>query len=155
MFSSEVPIASPAKIARVADKTVISSGRKNSPVVLDVQDAMPDLDPAAIESLLQEAALRRGISVDTYRGLIQAITDRAGAPFATALQVIAVFEKLPPAERNTLFEQLPLIEQQAARFGVSVSRFIGIMLDEDDGELAARHTDAPVATRVSEPQARL
>src|SRR3954451_13510820 len=76
----------------------------------------------AVENLFLEAALRRGVTVDTYRGLIQAITDRAGGSFATALRVVAVFEKMPPGERNTLFEQLPITEQQAARFGLPVGR---------------------------------
>ena len=144
------PIASSARIERVANtKSFRAAGECSGR--FDVQDAMPDVDPAAIESLLQEAALRRGVTVDTYRGLIQAITDRAGAPFATRFQVIAVFEKLPPGERNTLFEQLPIIEQQAARFGVSVGRFVAIMLDEDDGASPAQHTDPPAAPRVSEP----
>ena len=100
---------------------------------------MPDLAPAAVEKLLQEGARRRAVTVDTYRGLIRAIADRAGAPFATALQVIAIFERVPLGERNALFEQLTIVEQQAPRFGVSVGRFVTIMLDE-----ATEHR-APVA----------
>jgi|KBSMisStaDraftv2_1062788.scaffolds.fasta_scaffold1452050_1 hypothetical protein len=95
---------------------------------------MPDLDPAAIERLLQEAAQRRGVPVDAYRDLIQAIADVARVDFATALQVTAVFERLPAAERNALFEHLAVIQQQAARLGVSVSRYVRIMLGGGDGE---------------------
>ena len=84
---------------------------------------MPDLDPAAIERLLQEAAQRRGVPIDAYRDLVQATADVARVSFATALQVMAVFEKMPAGERNALFEQLAIIEQEAARFGVSVSRY--------------------------------
>jgi len=101
---------------------------------------MSDLDPAAVESLLQEAARRRGVTVDAYRDLVQAIADVAGVDFATALKVIAVFEKMPAGERNALFEQLAVIEQQAARFGVSVGRYVRIMLGgEDNGKSPDRH----------------
>jgi hypothetical protein len=99
---------------------------------------MSDLDPAAIESLLQEAARRRGVTVDAYRDLVQAIADVAGVSFATALQVITAFEKMSSGERNALFEQLAIIEREAARYGVSVSRFVRIMLGGDDGE-SPRH----------------
>ena len=98
------------------------------------KDAMPDLDPAAIERLLREAAERRGVPVDAYRDLVQAVADVAGVDFATALRVMAVFEKLPAAERNALFEHLAVIQQQAARLGVSVSRYVRIMLGGGDGE---------------------
>ena len=101
---------------------------------------MPDLDPAAIKRLLQEAAQRRGVPVDAYRDLVQAVADVAGVDFATALRVMAVFEKLPAAERNALFEQLAVIQQQAAHFGVPVGKYVRIMLGGDDnGEPPIRH----------------
>ena len=43
------------------------------------------MDPAAIERLLQEAAQRRGVTVDAYRDLVQATADIARVSFATAL----------------------------------------------------------------------
>src|SRR3954447_2943749 len=88
---------------------------------------MPDLDPLAIENLLQEAALRRGVTVDAYRYLVQATAGVARVSFATALQVMTAFEKMAPGDRKALFEQLDVIEQQAARHGVSVSSFVRIM----------------------------
>ena len=57
--------------------------------------AMPDLDPLAIENLLHEGALRRRNGRRLSRpGSSKA--DIARVSFATALQVIAVFEKMPP-----------------------------------------------------------
>ena len=52
---------------------------------------MSDLDPAPIERLLQEAAQRRGVPVDAYRDLVQAVADVAGVDFATALSTRSVF----------------------------------------------------------------
>ena len=53
---------------------------------------------------------------------------------------MAVFEKLPAAERNALFEQLAVIQQQAAHFGVPVGKYVRIMLGGDDnGEPPIRH----------------
>src|SRR4051812_1827124 len=95
---------------------------------------MPDLNPIAIENLLHEGALRYGVTVEAYRDLVQATADVARVSFAMALQVITAFEKLPPGERNALFEQLAIIEQEAARHGVSVTRFVRIMLGGDDEE---------------------
>jgi len=57
---------------------------------------MPDLDPAVIESLLQEGARRHGMTLEAYRNLIQAAADRAGISFEKALQVISVLDKMPP-----------------------------------------------------------
>jgi hypothetical protein len=57
---------------------------------------MPDLAPAAIESLLHEGARRRSMMIDAYRDLIQATADGSGVSFATALQVITVLDKMPP-----------------------------------------------------------
>ena len=82
---------------------------------------MSDLDPAPIERLLQEAAQRRGVPVDAYRDLVQAVADVAGVDFATALRVMAVFEKLPAAERNALFEQLSSRQRTSACRSVSTS----------------------------------
>ena len=56
---------------------------------------MSDLDPADIERLLQEGARRRGMTVEAYRGFIQATAYRAGVSFATALQVISLLDKMP------------------------------------------------------------
>jgi len=69
-----------------------------------VSPVISDLNPGAIESL------------------------------ATAMQVIADFEKMPPNERKALVEQLAILEQGAARYGVSVGNFVRIMLGGDDGE---------------------
>ena len=60
------------------------------------EDAMPDLDAAAIERLLQEAAQRRGVPVDANRDLVQAAADVARVGLAAALQVITVLKKVPP-----------------------------------------------------------
>jgi len=57
---------------------------------------MPDPDPIAIENLLQEGALRHGVTVDACRDLVQAAADAARVGFTTALQVITAFEKRPP-----------------------------------------------------------
>jgi hypothetical protein len=100
---------------------------------------MSDLDPAAtIESLLHDGARRRGMTLDAYRDLVQATADGARVGFATALLVITNFETMSPGERNTLVEQLAIIEKEATRCGVSVGRFLTIMLD-DDGDSPARH----------------
>ena len=95
---------------------------------------MSDLDPAAVERLLQEGAQRRGVTIAAYRDLVHATADVARVSFATALQVISAFEKMPPGERNTLFEQLAMIEQEATRFGVSVGRYVRIMFGGDEDE---------------------
>ena len=96
--------------------------------------AMPDLDSVVIENLLHEGALRRRITVNAYRDLVRAKADIAGIRFATALLVMAALE-MPLGKRNTLFEQLvAIIEQDAARHGMSVGRFVKIMLCGDDGK---------------------
>ena len=101
---------------------------------------MSDLDAAAIEKLLHEGARRRGVTVDAYRNLVQATADNAtGVTFERALQVVIAFERMPPGERNAMFEQLAIIEQEAARYGVPVSRFVKIMLCGDDGKSPAPH----------------
>src|SRR3954453_7955026 len=97
--------------------------------------AMPDLDPATIDTLLQEGARRRGIKVNAYRDLVQAKADIAGIRFPTALLGITAFEKMSPGERKAWFEQLATFERQAARYGMSVARFVRIMLGRDDGKL--------------------
>jgi hypothetical protein len=48
---------------------------------------MTYLDPTLIETLLQEGALRRGVTVVAYRALIQATADGSGASFEQALQL--------------------------------------------------------------------
>src|SRR3954467_13490717 len=92
---------------------------------------MPDLDPAAIETLLQEGARRRGVPVNAYRDLVQAKADIAEIDFATALHLINAVEKLSPEDRKFWFQQLSIVERAAARYGVSVVRFVRIMLDGD------------------------
>jgi hypothetical protein len=48
---------------------------------------------------------------------------------------------MSPDGRQALVEQLAIIGQQAARYGVSVSRFAKIMLGDgdDDGKSPSRH----------------
>ena len=58
---------------------------------------MGDLDPAAIERLLNDGARRRGESVDACRDLIQTTAGRAGVG-SKALQVVNSFETMPPGE---------------------------------------------------------
>ena len=103
------------------------------------RDAMSDLDPATIEKLLHDAVRRHGVTVDAYRGLIQATAEIARVSFEVKLLLIAVFEKMPPGERNALFEQFAIIEEEAVRYGVSVSSLIGIMLGDGDGKPPTRH----------------
>ena len=103
------------------------------------EDAISDLDSAAIETLLYDGARRRGVTVEAYRDLIQATADRARVGFSEALQVIADFEKMASHERIILVEHLALLKEEAARDGMSVARFVTIMLDEDDGAPPARH----------------
>jgi len=62
-----------------------------------------------------------------------------GISFATALQVITAIEKMSPGERKALFEQLATIERQAARYGMSVARFVRVMLGRGDGKSLTRH----------------
>ena len=100
---------------------------------------MTYLDPTLIETLLQEGALRRGVTVVAYRALIQATADGSGASFEQALQLAAYNETLPPDERKAMIEQLAIIKQEAARYGVSVTTFAKIMLSDGDG--AARLRD--------------
>jgi hypothetical protein len=71
--------------------------------------------------------------------LVQATADVARVSFATALLVMTAFEKMLPGERNALFEQFAIIEHEAARHGMSVSRFVRIMLGGDDGKPPSRH----------------
>ena len=98
---------------------------------------MPDLDAVAIENLLHEGALRRRITVNAYRDLVRAKADIAGIRFATALLVMAALE-MPLGKRNTLFEQLATFERQAARYGMSVARFVTIMLGGTNGKSPSR-----------------
>jgi len=102
---------------------------------------MTYLDPTLIETLLQEGALRRGVTVVAYRDLIQATADGSGASFERALQLAAYNETLPPDERKAMIEQLAIIEQEAARHGVSVTTFAKIMLSDGDGDGDARVQD--------------
>ena len=122
-------------------KRQLGAGAISTPVATaTVLLSMPDLDTAAIERLLYEGARRRGVTVDAYRNLVQATADNAaGVTFEKALQVITAFEKMPPGERNALFEQLAIIEHEATRHGMSVSRFVRIMLGGDDGKPPIRH----------------
>ena len=87
---------------------------------------MPDLEPAAIKNLLNDGARRSRMTVDAYRSLIQSTANSARVSFATALQVITFFERMPPGERNAFFEQLAIIEKAAARYGVSVGLIINV-----------------------------
>jgi len=103
------------------------------------EDAISDLAPDAIESMLLDGARRRGVTVDDYRDLIEATASRAGVTFEKALQVIADFENTPWLERKVLVEHLALLKQEAARYGMSISRFVTTMLDKDDGASPARH----------------
>ena len=100
---------------------------------------MPDLDPADIERLLHDGAQRRGVTVDAHRNLIQTTAGRARVGFARALQVVADFEKMPSRERKVLVEHLAILKEEAARQGMSVSRFVTTMLDDADEETPARH----------------
>ena len=103
------------------------------------RDAMSDLDPATIERLLHDAARRHGVSVGAYRGLIQATAEIAGVSFEVTLLVTAVFEKMPAGERNALFEQFAIIQEEAVRYGVSVASLIRIVLGGGDGKSFTRH----------------
>ena len=99
---------------------------------------MADLDHAAIESLLNEGALRRGVPVDAYRNLVQATADNAaGVTFEEALQVVVAFDRMPPREHKP-WSRLPFLKEAAARYGASVSRSVKIMLCGDDGKSPAR-----------------
>jgi len=103
------------------------------------RDAMSDLDPATIERLLHDAARRHGVTVDAYRDLIQATAEIAEVSFEVTLLVIAVFDKMPAGERNALFEQFAIIEEEAVRYGVSVASLIRIVLGGGDGKSFTRH----------------
>jgi len=103
------------------------------------EDDISDLAADAVESMLLDGARRRGVTVDDYRDLIEATAGRAGATFEKALQVIADFENTPWLERKILVEDLAILKQEAARYGMSVSRFVTTMLDEDDAASSARH----------------
>ena len=70
--------------------------------------------------------------------MISDLNPAAIESFATALQVITDFEKMPPGERKALVELLAIIEKGAARYGVSVGSFVKILFD-DDGKSPARH----------------
>jgi len=85
------------------------------------EHVMSDLDPAAIETLLQEGARRRGIPVNAYHDVVRAKTDIAGISFATALQVTSAIEKM--SSGKAWFEQLAILERQAERYRMSVTRF--------------------------------
>jgi len=98
---------------------------------------MPDLDRAAIESLLHEGARRRGVTLDAYRDLIQATADRAWVGLARALQVITDFEKMPPRERLVLVEHLAILREKAASEEMSVGRYVTLMLGDHEGESPA------------------
>ena len=100
---------------------------------------MNHLNPLTIENLLHEGALRRRITVNAYRDLVRAKADIAGVRFATALLVITAFEKMSPGERKAWFEQLATFERQAARYGMSVARFVTIMLGGTNGKSTPRH----------------
>ena len=100
---------------------------------------MSDPDPATIERLLHDAARRHGVTIDAYRDLIKATAEIARVSFETTLLVIAVFEKMPPGERNALFEQFTIIQEEAVRYGVSVPSLIRIMLGDGDGKSPTRH----------------
>ena len=101
---------------------------------------MPDLEPAAIKNLLNDGARRSRMTVDAYRGLIQSTANSAGVSFATALQVITAIEKMSPGERKALFEHLAIIERQAARYGMSVARFVRVIFGGDNhGKSSTRH----------------
>ena len=43
----------------------------------------------------------------------------------------AYYQTLSPDERKAMIEQLDIIAEEAARYGVSVDRFAKIMLDDD------------------------
>ena len=109
------------------------------------EDAISDPDHASFERLLHDGAQRRGMTVEAYRDLIQATAAGSGVSFATALQVVSDLEKMLPGERETLVEKLAILEQEAARYGVSVGRFVTIMLGGDDGE-SPTDTDDPRRT---------
>src|SRR4051794_9739387 len=101
---------------------------------------MPDLDPAAIESLLLAGARRRRMTVEAYRDLIQAITNRTKAPFGKTLQVLENFETSYPRDHQAVvkhIEQLAYLREGAARLGVSVRRFLAILFGDEDEELPA------------------
>ena len=55
---------------------------------------MNHLNPLTIENLLHEGALRRRVTVNAYRALIQAAADRARISFAKTLQVIDLFDSM-------------------------------------------------------------
>ena len=99
---------------------------------------MFDLDPAAIESLLHDGARQRGVTIYAYRNLVQATAIDAGVTFERALQVVADFHKMPSGERKVLVEQLAILEERAARYGVSVAKFVTILLGDDDGDSPSR-----------------
>ena len=75
--------ASPARIARPSRATAARRVRRfahfepgeDARLFRRIQN-MPDLDAAAIESLLLDGARRRGMTVTAYRDLIQATVNR-------------------------------------------------------------------------------
>ena len=93
------------------------------------------------------------MTVDAYRDLIQATADRARVGLAGALQVIADFEKMSARERKVLVEHLAILKEKAAREGMSVARFVTIMLGDNDGDRHSLSTRRRIS--VSEPHARL
>jgi len=103
---------------------------------------MPDLDAAAIESLLLDGARRHGMTVSAYRELLRAIANRTKAPFGKTLQVIENFETSYPRDHQAVveqIEQLAFLREGAARLGVSVRKFLMILFGDDEGKLPARH----------------
>ena len=45
---------------------------------------------------------------------------------------------MPSGERKVLVEQLAILEERAARYGVSVAKFVTILLGDDDGDSPSR-----------------
>jgi len=46
---------------------------------------------------------------------------------------------MPPDEFKAFAESLIMLTEEAARHGVSIGRFVTIMLSDDDGKSPARH----------------
>jgi hypothetical protein len=97
-----------------------------------------NLGPAAIGSL-HDGARRRGMMVDPYRDLVQATADDAGVTFERALQLIKNFDTMPPDEFKAFAESLVMLTEEATRHGVSIGRFVTIMLSDGAGKSPARH----------------
>src|SRR3954453_21142739 len=100
---------------------------------------MADLDPAAIESLLNEGALRRGVPVDPYRNLVQATADKSRGGHVRGGAAGSRRFRQDASARAQALEQVAILEGGGSPLGVSVSRSVKIMLCGDHRKSPVRH----------------